>query len=1577
MRLGPRDASRFRWAVRALGAFVAAMLVPGFVTPAGAAVLPTGGILPAVQQSINAAKAAATALQANGQAFAAEIQAIVAEAPNDPQAALTAIQDAVDAELGELESIALSQALSLASKVAAPLCSVIAGVTAAVPNLPYPPGYEVFGPLAAAVEKQDRNIANAIEQYYIDAFTKLLAPITLPPALAQAQGYVTLAQTLLGLLKINWHSTYYPPGGGTPLVRDTPAFLNLPMIVDVDGRTGLDLCVNFGLDLSTGGLTQSIARVPLSAAVLPIDIQGQFLGGVIAPGYEAKTSQAPIGFDSTLTMAGAPVSTSLLRPGGTFTQTHNLTTALQYRWGHTTPPASYQFRSGTAGGTGGSGTILNYTASSGSGRFSYETKLASLQLGIAHTPGAAFFEWCTSTKGFCSNEPASASATEKSSMHFVASEQVTVDQTSSAGATTCPGLAILGDAHLTGTRFFLGADTTANPGHAWIDTDGYPLSGCLATASTTGTIPTGFTAQDRLVSWGGAGSPAPATAKSGTVSCPTGTSITGGSAGLTFGLSRYLCAFAPANTTMPSITGQNYQGSEMTANKGTWTPSAPNLPTFTYQWERCDGGGGSCAPIAGATGTTYTGTAADLTHTLRVAVTATNLDGASTVRTAPTGIVTLPPAPVNATPPAITGIAGTGQTLTASNGVWNNAPSAFAFQWQLCDEDGTNCADIPGATGTTYVPSLADQGHSVRVVVTASNLGGTGDATSAAVLIPPPPVNLGLPVIRIGSTPVTGANVFEGDHLATTDGTWKYAGTFAYQWLRCDAAGANCAPIAGATTAAYAAAHDDIGSTLAVSVTTTNPDGSATVLALPTGQVLANALLPKAPKAVPDGPVLSAVASDHETTYVGGSFDTVGLVVGNGGAVPATPAAVSRNVSLAALVGGGTVNAVASDTAGGYFLGGTFTSVLGQPCVAVGHVTAAGALDPTYCRPALTGEVRALDYVKRNVTIGASVPVDVLVVGGSFATGDGHQNLMFLDNTGLASYPAVGDPGAAVNAIANDTSAGRPNFFVGGEFTNVGTVAAKRLALVTIGAPPVAGNPITLNASAYPGGVDCAGGTCTDPVIRAVAFVTASSLPNIVIGGTFDTVYGTGTNTNPVSRRNAASFAEVSSPNQVVGNWNPSPNGPIYAIAGPVTGSGTAAVYLAGDFTQVGTQTGYKGLAEWGLASGLTSLSPLLWSSNNSTTAGTTVNGAPNTVWKPQIEGGRVHALLSDTTTGVYAAGSFTSIGGVTRHRLAQLSLPGAAPVVLGAWDPNAGQTVRSLARFVPSSGPPTIFVGGAYRVLGGDTRKNVAELTPAGDLTAWTPTGTNGPVNALGLLSGVLFAGGSFTADGAGAARSKLAAFDTGSGATTAWNPGAGGDVAALAAAGDVVYAGGTFGLTALDAVSGAATGWNPDVDGSVSVIDLSGDTVYAGGSFGLTALDAVTGAAIGWSPDVDGSVFAIEASGDTVYAGGSFGLTAVDAVSGAATGFDPGADGAVRALLVVGSRLFAGGDFTTIGGVARSHAAQFDTNTGEVTGFLPEPDGTVRAATITPGGALGLFGSFLTLAGGVRTNGVAFYGG
>ena len=74
---------------------------------------------------------------------------------------------------------------------------------------------------------------------------------------------------------------------------------------------------------------------------------------------------------------------------------------------------------------------------------------------------------------------------------------------------------------------------------------------------------------------------------------------------------------------------------------------------------------------------------------------------------------------------------------------------------------------------------------------------------------------------------ITGTPV-QGQTLTTSTGTFSMTPTYTYAWQRCDAAGAACADIVGATTATYVVAPEDVAATLRVTVTATNRFGAAT-----------------------------------------------------------------------------------------------------------------------------------------------------------------------------------------------------------------------------------------------------------------------------------------------------------------------------------------------------------------------------------------------------------------------------------------------------------------------------------------------------------------------------------------------------------------------------------------------------------------------------------------------------------------------------------------------------------------------------------------------------------------------------
>jgi Ig domain of plant-specific actin-binding protein len=198
---------------------------------------------------------------------------------------------------------------------------------------------------------------------------------------------------------------------------------------------------------------------------------------------------------------------------------------------------------------------------------------------------------------------------------------------------------------------------------------------------------------------------------------------------------------SPKNTTEPVITGSTVVGQTLTGTNGGWSGTGPI--TYSYQWVRCpsDGGaadGGNCPSISGATNTTYTLQSAEVGKRLRLRVKASNSAGSRTAASNATGTITSTSSngPTNKKEPTISGQSTQGSTLTTSTGKWNGqTPITFGYQWVRCGSDGgksdgSNCAVISGAAGSSYTLQGDDVGKRLRSRVTATNSGGSSAAAS-------------------------------------------------------------------------------------------------------------------------------------------------------------------------------------------------------------------------------------------------------------------------------------------------------------------------------------------------------------------------------------------------------------------------------------------------------------------------------------------------------------------------------------------------------------------------------------------------------------------------------------------------------------------------------------------------------------------------------------------------------------------------------------------------------------------------------------------------------------------------------
>lgn len=173
-----------------------------------------------------------------------------------------------------------------------------------------------------------------------------------------------------------------------------------------------------------------------------------------------------------------------------------------------------------------------------------------------------------------------------------------------------------------------------------------------------------------------------------------------------------------------------------------------------------------------------------------------------------------------ATAPVVSGTPRVAETLSSTTGTWERQPASLTRRWERCD--GTVCAAV-GATGAAYVPVAADVGRGLRVVVTATNAGGSAVAASAQTAV----VEAATPPASTSAPSISGRPE-RGQRLVATAGTWSPAtANTALQWRRCSSP-VSCTPIGGATGTTYAVTAADLDQMLQVRATATSAGGTAT-----------------------------------------------------------------------------------------------------------------------------------------------------------------------------------------------------------------------------------------------------------------------------------------------------------------------------------------------------------------------------------------------------------------------------------------------------------------------------------------------------------------------------------------------------------------------------------------------------------------------------------------------------------------------------------------------------------------------------------------------------------------------------
>lgn len=668
------------------------------------------------------------------------------------------------------------------------------------------------------------------------------------------------------------------------------------------------------------------------------------------------------------------------------------------------------------------------------------------------------------------------------------------------------------------------------------------------------------------------------------------------------------------------------------------------------------------------------------------------------------------------------------------------------------------------------------------------------------------------------------------------------------------------------------------------------------------------------------GGTVHTVARAGRVAFVGGRFNAVAPRTHVTGGFAVLSVETSHRALRNARVHGN-VNAVVSDGAGGWFVGGNFTFVGPERRPQIVHILGDGRIDSAWTGR-VNGRVLALAIVG-----------STLYAGGEFTlAGSGSGSGLPWTRTNIAAFATADgalQPALAsgANAPVHVLAAAGTTLYAGGEFDSFGGASRTRLAAYdTASSTVTAWNPTADatvralvpaadGATVYAGGafanaggagrayvaqIDAATGAATSwsPGANGVVAALALSGDTVYLGGAFTQLGGNARNhAGAVHRTTGAIVA-----------WDPNADDVVQAMA--VAGS---TIYLGGQFLNVAGKTRLHAAAVD--ATGV--LQPWHPSFNDPVR---TIAATPTRVaaggsfeainaylrrnlaaidletgrllpWRPRPDG-VVLALEVARDRRLYAGGDFTTMDGQPRARLAAFDLPTRA---LSSWNPGADAAVRALAPFTDGAGVTTIYAGGDFAQAGGAAQSHLAAIGGASGLAVpgFSSIGTDDAVLALDADAAHVYAGGRFTSLGASGLAYLARVGRTTGAVDTTWAPAPGDVVRALELQGGLLYAGGHFTTIAGAARAHAAalsltapataTGWAPNPNRAVHAIDRDGPWVFLGGTFSQIdgilrpRLAAVLASGTGpgpyllpWRPRWYGVVHALDARLEGVVAGG-----------------------------------------------------------------------------------------------------------
>jgi hypothetical protein len=210
----------------------------------------------------------------------------------------------------------------------------------------------------------------------------------------------------------------------------------------------------------------------------------------------------------------------------------------------------------------------------------------------------------------------------------------------------------------------------------------------------------------------------------------------------------------PQNTTLPSITGTNTVGSNVSLNVGVWTNNPTGTPGYSLTLKR-DGTTTQAYTLnANTTSLQYTLVTLDAATALTLSVTATNNSGTGNAAvSAPFAVAGLKPqysggASITPASPVV------GAILTANQGSVTGATS-MSYVWSR------GATQIQTGASNQYTSVQADVNQTISCVITATNSAGSIDITPSGVVVLAQSGG-NVPVYFDNGVAATGTTLFSG-----------------------------------------------------------------------------------------------------------------------------------------------------------------------------------------------------------------------------------------------------------------------------------------------------------------------------------------------------------------------------------------------------------------------------------------------------------------------------------------------------------------------------------------------------------------------------------------------------------------------------------------------------------------------------------------------------------------------------------------------------------------------------------------------------------------------------------------------